>query len=307
MQTPASTAVLALMLALWELPRQNNPIRSDKIDGVYAIGVTPLFFQKRNTMTEPQITALASDERIDKVNENINLIQKKDGLTFGTDAYMLAAFIRTSPRARALDMGSGTGIISLLCATREKLGHIYAAEIQTDFAELGERNIKLNNLENKITQINSDIRSLTPELFGGELDVVFSNPPYMKSGCGRRCSADIKNIARHEENGSIDDFCAAAAKLLRYGGLFYTVWRPDRLIDLTDALRRHKLEPKRMTFVYPDTSSKPAIVLTEAKLGASPSLDLTAPLILYKNSAKENPRILTDEAQKIYDTCTFEV
>lgn len=258
-------------------------------------------------MTEPQIPTLAPDERIDKVNENISLIQKKNGLTFGTDAYMLAAFIRTSPRARALDMGSGTGIISLLCAARRKLGHIYAAEIQKDFAELGERNIRLNKLEDKITQIHSDIRGLKPELLGGEVDIVFSNPPYMKSGCGRECAADIKNIARHEENGGIDDFCAAAARILRYGGLFYTVWRPDRLVDLTDSLRRHKLEPKRMTFVYADTASKPSIVLTEAKLGGSPSLDLTAPLILYKNSAKENPRVITDEAQKIYDTCTFEV
>ena len=256
-------------------------------------------------MTDTPNIPLSADERIDRVNENICLIQKKNGLTFGTDAYMLAAFIRTSTRARAVDLGSGTGIISLLCAAKGKLGHIYAAEIQQEFAELGDRNIKLNGLEEKITQIHSDIRDLGPEVFGGEVDAVFSNPPYMKSGCGRECAADIKHIARHEENGGIDDFCAAAARILRYGGLFYTVWRPDRLIDLVDSLRRHRLEPKRMTFVYSDTSSKPAIVLTEAKLGGSPSLDLTAPLILYKNSAKENPRVLTEEAKRVYDTCTL--
>ena len=63
------------------------------------------------------LPTLAPDERLDEVNEQIRLIQKKQGLTFGTDAFLLAAFVRSSPRARAVDLGSGTGIIPLLlCA-----------------------------------------------------------------------------------------------------------------------------------------------------------------------------------------------
>ena len=40
---------------------------------------------------------LFEDERLDEVNEKITLIQKKDGLTFGTDAFLLAAFIKANP------------------------------------------------------------------------------------------------------------------------------------------------------------------------------------------------------------------
>ena len=57
-----------------------------------------------------------SDERLDYVNEKITLIQKKNGLTFGTDAFLLAAYIKENKRARAAELGTGTGIISLLCA-----------------------------------------------------------------------------------------------------------------------------------------------------------------------------------------------
>ncbi len=242
-------------------------------------------------------------ERIDEVNEKIRLIQKKDGLTFGTDAYMLAAFVRPEPRARAADLGSGTGIVSLLCAARGKLGHIYAVEIQPDFAQLGRRNISANGFETIITQLCTDIRNIKSCDTGGELDVVYANPPYMHKGHGKRCSSDMKSIARHEENGGIDDFCAAAARLLRFGGRFYSVFRPDRLADLMSALRNSRLEPKRMTFVQSDAASPPSIVLVESRLGGSPSLDITPPLIIYRDGPDVRPRVYTDRAAAVYNTC----
>ncbi len=248
-------------------------------------------------------TQLKSGERIDEVNEKIRLIQKKDGLTFGTDAYMLAAFVTPAPRSRAADLGSGSGIVSLLCAAKEKLCHIYAIEIQPEFADIGRRNIAENGFENRITQLCADIRDIRPEATGGELDAVLANPPYLCAGHGKRCAHDMRSIARHEENGTIYDFCAAASRLLKFGGKFYTVFRPDRLSDLMAALRAHRLEPKRMTFVHPDTSSPPSMVLVESRLGGAPSLNLTPPLILYRDGPELEPRVYTDRAAEVYNTC----
>ena len=245
---------------------------------------------------------LLPDERIDEVNEKICLIQKKDGLTFGTDAYMLAAFMRPEKHAHAAELGSGTGIISLLCAARARFAHIDAYEIQPEFSELGARNIALNGMDELIAQYGTDIRSI-PTGKNGTYDVVFSNPPYMKSGHGERCAHDMKTIARHEESGGIDDFCATAARLLKYGGKFYCVFRPDRLIDLVASLRAHKLEPKRMTFIQADATAAPSIVLVEAKLGASPSLKLTSPLIIYRDPPSITSRVMTEQAEAVYAEC----
>lgn len=242
-------------------------------------------------------------ERLDRVNEQLLLIQKKDGLTFGTDAYMLAAFIRPEPSARAAELGSGTGIISMLAATRGKLGHIDAYELQPEFSALGQRNIELNGLGAVISQYTSDVRELGRGDTGGRLDVVFSNPPYMKVGHGRSCAHSMKTVARHETAGSIDDFCAAAARLLRFGGRFYCVYRPDRLADLMQALRGSRLEPKRMTFVQPDAETPPCMVLVESRLGAAPSLTLTPALLLYRDPASVSPRVMTDAAAAVYDSC----
>ena len=249
---------------------------------------------------------LLEDERIDDINENLRIIQKKQGLTFGSDTYLLSAFIKEQKNARAADLGSGTGIASLLCAARGKFAHIYAIEIQKDFAELIGRNALLNGFEN-ITSINADVRDVKPAHTNGELDAVFSNPPYMKVNAGKRNDADEKYIARHEVFGGIYDFCAAAARLLKFGGRFYRVYRPDRLSELMDAMQRSKLEPKRMTFVYPDEFTAPSAVLVEAKKGASPSMKLTAPLIIHKEKATDGgAREMTDRAKRIYDTCSFE-
>lgn len=242
------------------------------------------------------------DERLDNVNESLRIIQKKNGLTFGTDAYMLAAFMRPEKHARAAELGSGTGIISLLCAARDRFAHIDAYEIQSEFAELGQRNITLNGMADNINQYCSDIRAI-PSDKNGCYDVVFSNPPYMKSGHGERCAHDMKTIARHEESGGIEDFCATAARLLKYGGKFYCVYRPDRLVDLIAAMRAHKLEPKRMTFIQPDATAAASIVLIEAKSGASSSLKLTPPLIIYRDPPSVTPRVMTEQAEAVYAKC----
>ena len=251
--------------------------------------------------------ALLSDERIDVVNDRLRLIQKKQGLTFGTDAFLLASYIRKAPRARAVELGGGTGIISLLLASREKLGQLWTVEIQPAFAELIARNVAINGFSDRITPVCADLRELRPEQFGGEVDVVFSNPPYMRCDTGKRNLADEKYIARHEVCGGVGDFCRTAAKLLRYGGKFVTVWRPDRLTDLLTALHENALEPKRMTFVHADADAEPCMVLTESIKGGSPSLRVSAPLLLYE-PLRENAktRQLTEKAEKIYRDCAFD-
>lgn len=243
---------------------------------------------------------ISPDERIDDVNENIRLIQKINGLTFGTDAYLLSAYLRPRANERAVDLGSGTGIIPLLCMSRKKVAHFYAVEIQPAFAELIGRNVDLNSLSDSITPLCLDVRDITPNHTGGEVGIVTANPPYMTANSGARNTSDEKYLARHEVAGSIFDFCAAAGRLLKYGGRFYCVFRPDRLADLLDGMRKSGLEPKRMTFVHSDISSRPSMVLVEAQKGASPSMVITPPLVLSKST-----NVPTEDCNYIYENCAF--
>ncbi len=248
---------------------------------------------------------LQDDERLDEVNEQIRLIQKTKGLTFGTDAFLLAAYIRSSARSVAIELGGGTGIVSLLLAAKNKIRSVTAIEIQPKFADLIERNAKLNGLSDRVSALCADIRTLTPAVIGREVDLVLSNPPYMKVDSGKRNEAEEKYIARHEVCGSIDDFCAAAGRLLRHGGKFVCVWRPDRTGELFSALYKARLEPKRMTMVHADASTEPCALLLEAVKGGAPSMRVSPPLLLYEPTKTSHTRLLTPEAKKIYDECCF--
>lgn len=245
---------------------------------------------------------LAADERLDEVNEKLVLIQKKNTLAFGTDAFLLSAFLRPAPRECAVEFGCGNGIISLLAATRGRFCAITAVEIQEEMAALAARNVACNHLEGSMKVLTGDIRTLTPAALGGEVGVVFANPPYMRTDSGFASPHSAKQIARHELTGGIAEFAAAAARCLKYGGLFYTVYRPDRLDALFFALHANRLAPKRMVFVQDHPTAPPSMVLLESKLGAGEGLTLLPTLLLHDRTGDT---VLSARAQEIYQTGSF--
>lgn len=241
---------------------------------------------------------LADNERIDLVNDSLSLIQKTDGLTFGTDALLLGGYV-TGKYGYGIELGGGSGIISLLLLTREKVGRIDALEVQPTYADLIRRNAELNGLSDRLTAHSLDIRDFSPER---EADIVFTNPPYMKSDSGRANSLSAKNIARHEICGDIYDFMREGARMLKFGGILAAVYRPDRLADIMAAMRDAGVEPKRMTLVYADAKSEPSMALIEAKKGAKSSMLLTRPLIIYED--KEH-KVYSDDMNYIMENGSF--
>lgn len=221
---------------------------------------------------------LRENERLDYVNDSLSLIQNVEGLTFGTDALLLAAYIGRGYKS-GVELGGGTGIISMLLSVRGKIADVTCAEIQPEYAELIERNIEYNGLGEKMRAVLADVRELSLP----ECEAVYTNPPYMRTDSGYSNRITKKNIARHEVHGSIADFCLAAKRLLKFGGAFYAVYRPDRLPDLISAMRGSGIEPKRMTFVMADAESVPSMLLVEGKRGGKGGMRLTRPLIIYKD------------------------
>lgn len=240
---------------------------------------------------------LNENESLNEVNDSLKLIQKTDGLTFGTDALLLASYINTA-NATGCELGGGTGIISMLLLSRGKISFSECVEVQEEFAELIKRNAELNGL-GALNSVCADVREFKPDR---TFDVVFTNPPYMKADSGRSNTAAKKNAARHEIFGDISDFCEAGKRLTRFGGSFYVVYRPDRLTDLICAMRSSLLEPKRMTFVHADVLSIPSMVLIEARRGGGVGAKITKPLIIYKDTRHLE---YTDEMKHILECGSF--
>ncbi len=215
-----------------------------------------------------------------KVNQGLTLIQKKNGLKFGTDALLLSAFLGCHGEGtKAIELGCGTGIISLLALKRGQIGSVIALEVQSAYADLTRRNAELNALSSRLSVVCTDLRDYRR---CEQADLVFTNPPYMKADSGKINAHEEKYIARHEARGTIEEFCLCGAGMLKFGGSFYVVYRPDRLPDLICALRGARLEPKRMLFAAQSPAHAPALVLIEAKKGASSGCILQKPFF-FKN------------------------
>ncbi len=241
-----------------------------------------------------------NDEKKEQINENLSLIAKTTGLSFGTDAYLLSAYVRPKKRGNAIDLGAGTGVIALLCVAREKFAHVSCAEIQPAFCDIIRRNAEENRLSDRITVVEGDIREMTVREFGGEVDCVFSNPPYMRENSGMGNRHTENDTARHERNGTIADFCLAAARLLKHGGTFCVVFRPDRCAELLCAMQNAQLTPKRLTYVHATKDHPPSLVLCEGKKGAAQGMYVTKPLILSDERGEDSADLIA-----IYENGTF--
>ena len=243
---------------------------------------------------------------ITPINDNLKLLQNENGLTFGTDAYLLSAFTVGGKSKTGADLGSGTGVIPLLLCSREKAAKIYAVEVQESFCDLIAQNAELNGFSDRIIPVRKNVADLKAADLGQELDFVVSNPPYMKSDSGKRNEFDEKYIARHEVCGNISDFCACAYRLLKHGGRFYVVYRPDRLTDLLCALRDNRLEPKVITFVSATVDSDPSMVLVRSVKGGASGNTVTRTLFLHSSREDSAKSILSPDAKEIYENCSFE-
>ena len=222
---------------------------------------------------------LKENERLDYVNDDLSLIQNTTGLTFGTDALLLASYINKRRKLGA-ELGAGSGIISLLLLSRNKIEVCDCYEVQEEYASLTRRNAEINDLADRLNSFHMDIR----DYISGEIyDAVYTNPPYMKTTSGFSNEDEKKNLARHEVCGDISDFLKIAKLMLKYGGAFFAVYRCDRMPDLISAMRENSIEPKRLTLVHADASSAPSMLLVEGRKGGKVGLFMTPPLIIYKD------------------------
>jgi tRNA1Val (adenine37-N6)-methyltransferase len=242
------------------------------------------------------IIELKDEERLDDLQRNgYQIIQKKDGFCFGMDAVLLSGFAAVKPGEKAIDLGTGTGIIPILLEAKYEGEHYTGLEIQDEVAEMAARSVALNHLEEKVSIVKGDIKEAS-RLFGAaSFDVVTSNPPYMNDAHGLKNPDMPKAIARHEVLCTLDDVAREAAKLLRPGGRFYMVHRPHRLIEIITALTKYKLEPKRMKMVHPFVDKEANMVLIEAVRGGKSMIKVEAPIVVYRE-----PGVYTQEIYDIY-------
>lgn len=232
---------------------------------------------------------------------DIQIYQSKKGYRFSVDSLLVFFFVNIAHVKKIADLGAGSGVIGLLLAKKYSKARVYLVELQQGLYENCIRNIKINNLQDRVMALKEDIRLIAkgisiPFLEENTFDLIVSNPPFRAPDTGRISPEDERAIARHELTLRIDDLLKASHRLLKTGGRICLIYLPERLTELLLKLRTSGLEPKRLRFVHSKLREPARMVLVEAAKGRRQGLIIEKPFIIYNDQG-----IYTEEMKSILE------
>ncbi|MDU2063850.1 MAG: tRNA1(Val) (adenine(37)-N6)-methyltransferase [Sporomusaceae bacterium] len=237
-------------------------------------------------------------ERIDELfYGGYRILQHEEEFAFSLDAVLVAHFAFLRPKAKALDLGTGTGVIALLLAARGA-GEITGIECNARMVDLARRSVALNDLDETIKILSGDYScpgDFAADLPPGSLDLVIANPPYRLLGTGQKNAKAGVATARHEVNASLSDVLKAAAYWTKFRGRFVMVHLPERMTEILVLMHQAGLEPKRLRLVHPLVHKPANMMLVEGVRGGKSGLTVLPPLIVH-----EPDGTYTKEVQSYY-------
>lgn len=221
----------------------------------------------------------------------LRLLQPAKGHRAGTDAVLLAACVPEGAAGTLLDVGAGVGAAGLAAAIRAPSLEAVLLERDPRLAGLAADNLNRNGVRGRA--IAADLLSRdelrAAGLGHGKADVVITNPPFHAEGRGRASPDPLRRAAYTDEAG-VKPWVAACLALLRPGGLFAMIHRPDTLPALLPALAGGGLGASVVCAVHPRADAPAVRVLVRGIKGSRAPLALAPPLVLHEASGGFTPR-----------------
>ena len=214
--------------------------------------------------------------------------------TFGTDAVLLANFAKAKQNDKAVDLGTGCGIIAFLMLRDNNCQSAFGVDISSDAIELAKKTKEEFNFDN-FTPVLSDLKDLKGKVPFGCHTLVTCNPPYKAPSAGLKNPDSVKSVARHEVECTLEDIIAIGAKLLQTGGRLCMCQRPERLAEMMSLMRKYKVEPKRLRLVCKCVGASPWLVMVEGRRCGNTALAIEP--TLYVENGNGN---FSDEMIQIY-------
>lgn len=223
----------------------------------------------------------------------LKIVQDNDYFNFSLESVILPRFCRVNNKMKnIIDFCTGNAPIPLIVSTMTD-ANIIGVELQKEIYDLATETIKINNLENRITLLNKDIKEVVDYYPTDSFDLITCNPPYFKVEKDSNFNENmIKSIVRHEICVSIEDVIVISRKLLKNNASLVLVHRTDRMAEILSLLRKYNLEPKRMRLIYPKSGEDSNLVLIDATKNGKVGLKVLPPLICHNEDGSYTREVL---------------
>ena len=219
----------------------------------------------------------------DLMLDGLKIVQDKRYYRFTSDSILLSRFASAKKGEKVADFCAGSGIVGLhyYGLNKSKVKSVTLFELQDELANLAEKSIKINGLENLFNIQRGKLQD-ADKSYNSTFSLVLCNPPYKKKDSGEKNLSSHIAICRHECEITLAEIVKTAKRLLMPGGKFCICQRIERLTDLLCELRANLLEPSRMVFVK-TKNGDPYLVIVEATKDRTPQLKVLSEIINGEN------------------------
>ncbi len=192
--------------------------------------------------------------------KQFDICHDKTGMKVGTDGVLLGAWANCSAAQSILDIGAGTGLISIMLAQRNAVASIHAIEIEKEAFLQSVENVKASKWSDRIEIKHCSLQNFDSEIVSG-FDLIVSNPPFFENS--QKSEIEKRNLARHTQTLTFAELIGFSEKLLSNCGLLSVIIPFDSLTYFIDLATESKLFLVRKTLVKPNLYKKPKRVLLE--------------------------------------------
>jgi tRNA1Val (adenine37-N6)-methyltransferase len=175
-------------------------------------------------------------------------------MKIGTDAVLLGAWTRCENETRILDIGTGSGILSLMLAQRISKTFIDALEIDPEAAALAKENAILSPWKNRISVHQTSFQEFA-KASHNKYSLIICNPPFFSKSL--KASTEARNFARHNDSLPIDELLNGVANLLTSNGKASFIFPHDALEKWKISSEKFSLFPVRITLVKSSPNHPP--------------------------------------------------
>jgi len=188
--------------------------------------------------------------------KKFSIIQEKSAMKVGTDGVLIGCWVNCEKASNILDIGCGTGLITLMLAQRNLNSNITGIEIDKIASQEAQENIFNSDWEERIKIKNTSLQQFIPQ---SKFDLIVSNPPYFP----QNKSQQIRDIARHTNTLSFEELICNAAKLLASKGIFSVIIPKNSEEYFCKIASANKLYRNRVCYVKGNETSEVKRVMME--------------------------------------------